>query len=187
MTLTSKLVQNMTYELTLIIATYYPMISLASLGVSDVMDFVYFSCFDKVFHQRQVARGIAEEARSTQRGVALRIFAAMLEPFDDKATQEPPITRAISKYGHDAIARLMITYIREPFRDFFAQGVCSFVDSMSSLVRCFGQVDRMIAKTFLVRGVHNELIKRMWKVIRQDVPGNEVPTAFHESLASISQ
>lgn len=161
--------------------------SLASLGVSDVLDLVYFTCFDKAFHQRQVATGIEEEARSVQRGVALRIFSAMLGPFEDKATQEPPINRAISKYGGDAIAKLMIIYIREPFKTFFVGDMCSFVDSMGDLLRRFGQVDPMMAKTFLVRGVHNDLIKRIWRVVRQDIPGNELPTALHESLDSISQ
>lgn len=153
------------------------------------MNLVYFIYFDKEFESRQNAIRIrpAGESRHIQRGVALRIFGVMLEPFEDNSTQGPLVRRAISKYGCDHIARQMLVYVREPFRDFFGRGLHSFIDGLSPLIRLFGQAEPVMAKAFMDKGVHGALIKRVWKVIRQDLPGEEVPIAYHESLASISQ
>lgn len=151
------------------------------------MDLVYFIYFDKEFERRQTATQPSGEGRHIQRGVALRIFSTMVEQFEDETTQVPPIRRAISKYGCDYIARRMLAYMREPFKDFFWKGLHSFIDSLSPLIRFFGQAEPAMAKAFMEKGVHGALIQRMWRVVCQELPGDEVAIAYHESLASISQ
>lgn len=159
------------------------MLSLTSLNASDIVDLVYFICFDPAFQRRQL--GTTTRDRTLLLEQALRVFVVITEPFEDRAIQTPPVRRAVTKYGYTQIAKQTLAYLKDPFLD-LAGGPCSSLDNMGVLIRCLAQIDLVMARVFVEHGVHSAAIQRAWKVIRENISDDETFAAYHESLASIS-
>lgn len=120
------------------------------------------------------------------RRMCLRTFLMTERHFNKRDIQEPPIRRAIARYGCTSIARQLASFLKVPLDGNLRLSPESFVRSIGPLIICVYLVDPKIGEAYIDCGVYRALIRYIWLVVKSDLGEEEEQSALYFSLASLN-